>query len=138
MAHRAVPARSRSRARTLRSGMTEAEKRIWYRLRGHRFDRKSFRRQFPIGPYIVDFVCLESRLIIEIDGGQHAASQRDKVREIWLQSQGFTVLRFWNNDVLSNIGGVLEKIAGALNSSPPPSLTLPRKGGGNTPARGAR
>lgn len=111
--------------------MTEAEKRIWYRLRAHRFNGSSFRRQFPVGAYIVDFICLDARLIIEIDGGQHADSQRDKIREAWLQSQGFNVLRFWNNDVLSNTNGVLEVIAEALSALPPPSLTLPRKGGGN-------
>jgi very-short-patch-repair endonuclease len=118
--------------------MTEAERRVWYRLRAHRFYNSSFRRQFPVGRYVVDFVCLEARLIIEIDGGQHAESKLDRGRDAWLRSQGFAVLRFWNNDVMANFNGVLELIADALNVSPPPSLTLPRKGGGDAPARGAR
>ena len=118
--------------------MTEAERRIWYRLRAHRFCNASFRRQFPIGAYVVDFVCLEARLIIEIDGGQHAESQRDHARDAWLKSQGFEILRFWNNDVLANFNGVLESIADALNAKSPPSLALPRKGGGDRTERGAR
>ena len=118
--------------------MTEAEKRIWFHIRAHRLNGASFRRQFPIGAYIVDFVCFEGRLIVEIDGGQHAESQRDKARETWLQSQGFVVLRFWNNDVLANTEGVIEKINEALNTSSPPSPTLPRKGGGNSALPEAR
>ena len=132
MPHRAIPIRNRSHARSLRSTMTDAEKRIWFRLRAHRLNGTSFRRQFPIGTYIVDFVCLDARLIVEIDGGQHAESERDKVRDAWLRSEGFVVLRFWNNDVLANTAGVIEKINEALPASSPPSLTLPRKGGGNS------
>jgi very-short-patch-repair endonuclease len=118
--------------------MTEAEKRIWFRLRAHRLNGASFRRQFPIGSYIIDFACLDARLIVEIDGGQHGESQRDRVRDAWLASKGFTILRFWNNDVLSNTNGVIERIVEALNGSSPPSLTLPRKGGGNVPGREAK
>ena len=117
--------------------MTNAEKRVWFQLRAHRFKGASFRRQYPIGRYVVDFVCLESRLIIEIDGGQHADSQTDATRDAWLRSQGFSVLRFWNNDVLSNTEGVLGQIAQAIANAPP-SLTLPRKGGGKRPEQGAR
>ena len=98
--------------------MTDAEKRMWHRLRAHRFEGLSFRRQFSIGNYVVDFVCLESRLIIEIDGGQHSESKRDAARDAWLRSQGFSVLRFWNNDVLSNTDGVLERIAQAIPVQP--------------------
>ena len=118
--------------------MTKAEGRIWSRLRAHRFQGYSFRRQLPIGPYIVDFVCLDARLIIEIDGGQHASAEaeRDKKRDAWLRSQGFLILRYWNNDVLTNLTGVLEHIADALSQQPPPSLTLPRKGGGDRPNAG--
>ena len=76
----------------------------------------------------------ESRLIIEVDGGQHSESKRDAARDAWLRSQGFSVLRFWNNDVLSNTDGVLERIAQAVRDAPP-SLTLPRKGGGNAPSK---
>ena len=110
MPHRKIPIPNRSHARSLRSTMTEAEKRIWFHLRAHRLNGASFRRQFPIGTYIVDFVCFDARLIVEIDGGQHAESQRDKMRETWFQSQGFAVLRFWNHDVLANTDGVIEKI----------------------------
>jgi very-short-patch-repair endonuclease len=113
--------------------MTEAEKRIWKQLRAHRFQDAFFRRQVPIGSYVVDFVCLDARLIIEIDGGQHAAEQAkpDAKRDAWLRAQGFSVLRFWNNDVLTNLPGVLERIAETLCSASPLSLPLPRKGGGN-------
>ncbi len=111
---------------------------MWYRLRAHRFCDSAFRRQYPIGRYVVDFVCLEARLIVEIDGGQHAESRRDEVRDAWLRAQGFVVLRFWNNDVVSNFNGVLERIADALSSGLPPTLTLPRKGGGDAAVRGAR
>jgi very-short-patch-repair endonuclease len=78
-----------------------------------------------------------SPLAVEIDGGQHADSQRDKTRDAWFESQGFTVLRFWNDDVLANTDGVMEKIDEALRASSPPSLTLLRKGGGNTSAQEA-
>ncbi len=137
MPHRTIPVRNRSNARSLRNTMTEAEKRIWFRLRAHRLNGASLRRQIPVGTYIVDFVCFDARLIVEIDGGQHADNPRGQVRDAWLASQGFTVLRFWNNDVLANTDGVIEKID-ELRASSPPSLTLPRKGGGNSPRREAR
>jgi very-short-patch-repair endonuclease len=118
--------------------MTVAERRIWSRLRAHRFQDLSFRRQFPVGSYIVDFICPEARLIIAIDGGQHALieANRDATRDAWLREQGFVVLRFWNNEVLANLTGVLERIAEALRQPLPPSLTLPRKGGGDAPSAG--
>jgi very-short-patch-repair endonuclease len=114
--------------------MTDAERRLWTHIRAHRFQALSFRRQVPIGPYVVDFACLEARLIIEVDGGQHADASRDTRRDAWLRSQGFSVMRFWNNDVLANMEGVLATIA-AASSCAPPSLTLPRKGGGNAHRR---
>ena len=132
MPHRATSVRTRTRARALRGTTTDAEKRLWFRLRAHRLNGASFRRQFPIGFYIVDFVCLEARLILELDGGQHADSQRDKVRDTWLKSQNFAILRFWNHDVLRNTDGVIEQIVLALNTRLPPSPTLPRKGGGSS------
>src|SRR5258705_13086654 len=112
MPHRAVSPMQRTRARVLRSDMTDAEHKIWQRLRAHRFQGASFRRQLPIGPYVVDFVCLDVRLIIEIDGGQHAEAEakRDAKRDAWLRTQGFRIMRFWNNDVLTNIHGVLEVV----------------------------
>ncbi|MBX9777137.1 MAG: endonuclease domain-containing protein [Xanthobacteraceae bacterium] len=136
MPHRAISVRHRSRARALRRDMTDAETKIWQRLRAHRFMGLSFRRQLPVGPYIVDFVCLEARLIIEIDGGQHESDQAayDAKRDAWLRSQGFRILRFWNNDVLKNLRGVLERVAEAVQEPLPPSLTLPRKGGGDAPS----
>ena len=118
--------------------MTEAETRIWSRLRAHRLGGASFRRQVPIGPYIADFVCHDARRIIEIDGGQHAENTQDRKRVAWLRNEGFSVLRFWNNEALSNTDGVVEEIVRSLESVIPPSLTLPRKGGGNALRRGGR
>jgi len=103
-----------ARARRLRRDATDAEQRLWYRLRSRQIAAVKFIRQERIGPYIVDFVCREQRLIIEVDGGQHATDERDAVRENWLRDRGFSVLRFWNNDVLANTEGVLESIAAAL------------------------
>ena len=137
MPHRAIPRLNRTRAKTLRQSMTDAEQRLWYRLRAHRLSGASFRRQFPIGRYIVDFVCLDARVIVELDGGQHADSIKDAARDGWLRSQGFKVLRFWNNDVLSNTNGVVQTIADAVSSVSPPSLNLPRKGGGKGSEQGA-
>jgi len=102
-------------ARLLRTNPTEAEKRLWTVLRRQQVAGHRFRRQAPIGRYIVDFVCLRRRLVIEIDGGQHADRvQADAARSAWLESQGFRVLRFWNNDVLGNTNGVVEAIRQAL------------------------
>jgi len=96
-------------ARKLRNSLTGAEKHLWYILRANNLGVK-FRRQEPIGNYIVDFACYPKKLIIELDGGQHYDSADDKVRDKWLNLQGFTVLRFWNNEVLENRDGVVLKI----------------------------
>lgn len=94
-------------ARVLRRRQTDAERKLWSVLRGHQVVGHGFRRQAPIGPYVVDFVCFAKRVIIEVDGGQHAINQEaDATRTEWLTSQGFHVVRFWNNDVLANIDGV--------------------------------
>ena len=98
-------------ARTLRKRSTEAEKLLWSRLRGRRFEGIKFKRQVPIANYIVDFVALDLKIVIEVDGGQHDVraaqdAQRTRVLEEW----GYHVVRFWNNDVLGNIDGVLEAI----------------------------
>lgn len=98
--------------------MTEAERLLWHHLRAHRLHGHKFRRQQPIGPYIVDFVHFGARLVIEADGGQHNGSASDARRDAWLKHQGFTVLRFWNNDVLLNVEAVLEAILDALPLSP--------------------
>lgn len=102
-------------ARKLRSNLTEAEKKLWYYLRNKNLGEK-FRRQQPIGPYFPDFVCLKKFLIIELDGGQHYGSANDKVRDDYFEKERFTVLRFWNNEVLDNIEGVLTKIKEQLNA----------------------
>jgi len=120
----------RSRARTLRRDSTDAERLIWNELRAHRLNGTSFRRQTPIGPYVVDFVCHAAGLVIELDGGQHledANMKRDARRDAFLMSKGFRVLRFNNHDGMTNRRGVLETIAAALDA--PPSPTLPRKRG---------
>jgi very-short-patch-repair endonuclease len=104
-------------AKTLRAQMTDAERRLWYRLRAHRFAGAKFKRQVPIGRYVVDFACLSRKLVLEIDGGQHNESEADRVRDEWLSRQGFKVLRLWNNDVLRAADSVLEMIVAALNSA---------------------
>jgi very-short-patch-repair endonuclease len=93
---------------------------LWRRLRARSLCGHKFVRQEPIGPYIVDFVCREQRLVIEVDGGQHAIDKRDAVRDRWLAQHRYRVLRFWNNDVLGNMDGVLEMIAAALPPDSPP------------------
>ena len=104
----------RSLAKQLRSHMTDAEQRLWYRFRAHRFLNLKFKRQAPIGPYVVDFICFEQKLIIEVDGGQHAESDADRRRDEWLRGEGYKVLRFWNDDVLRRTDAVLGEIAGVL------------------------
>lgn len=105
-----------STARSLRKRMSDAEIKLWKCL-----SRKQlgviFRRQYPIGDYIVDFVSFDARIVIEVNGEQHAESETDKLRDEWLRSQGFKVLRFWNNDVLTNIKGVIDLIGEQI--SPP-------------------
>jgi very-short-patch-repair endonuclease len=101
----------RNFARALRKRSTDAEKLLWSRLRGRRFDGIKFKRQVPIGSYIADFVALDLKLIIELDGGQHAQrAEQDAERTRILEQWGYHVVRFWNNDVLGNIDGVLETI----------------------------
>ena len=106
------------RARQLRHNQTNAETVLWHRLRARRLAGYRFRRQHPIGPYVVDFVCLEGRLVIEVDGPTHEDRMRDQRRDRDLASRGYSTLRFWNNDVYENIDGVIEMI---LNSLVPPS-----------------
>ena len=97
--------------------MTAAEKRMWSRLRAHRFEGLKFRRQHAIGNYIVDFVCLKSHLVIEIDGATHGDDRErlDTARTEWLQRQGFRVVRYWNNDVLIDTDAVMESIYYAVS-----------------------
>jgi len=112
----------KERARSLRKRLTDAERLLWSRLRNHQLAGYKIRRQQVMGVYIVDFVCLEPKLIIELDGGQHATQiEYDAKRSSYLNSLGFKVLRFWNNDVLSNLESVLESIQLQLIASPLPS-----------------
>ena len=115
-------------ARQLRRNQTDAEKRIWKHLRSKQLNSLKFRRQQPVGPYIIDFVCFDVKLIVELDGSQHIElKEKDVERDNWLRSQGFTVLRFWNNEEMGNITGVLEVIYNFCENHPP--LTPPIKGG---------
>jgi len=97
-------------ARSLRNSPTDAEKLLWSHIRNRKINGLKFRRQHPINKCVVDFVCIERSLVIELDGGQHAESMDDKEGDAWLGREGYTVLRFWNNEVLTNIDGVLETI----------------------------
>src|SRR5205085_3039002 len=114
--------------------MTDAERKLWYALRDRRFAETKFRRQVPIGPFIADFICYAARLVVEVDGGQHADSVSDLRRDRWLAANGFRVLRFWNNDVLGNLEGVLILIAEALAQPGPHPARAAR--GHPSPARG--
>jgi very-short-patch-repair endonuclease len=106
---------STERARALRKNPTEAERTLWKHLRMRQLHGHKFRRQQPLGSYIVDFVCVEKRLIVELDGGQHARqAASDAERTAWLRAQGFRVRRFWNHDVMRDIQAVEEAIRQAL------------------------
>jgi len=119
-------------ARDLRRHQTDAERRLWRRLRDRQLAGAKFRRQHPIGQYIVDFCCLEAKLVVELDGGQHAARRAtDTERTAFLEAQGYRVLRFWNNDVLSNLDGVLQRIAEALRHPHPGPLPERERGPGS-------
>jgi len=99
-------------AKQLRRNATDAENLLWHKLRNRQMNGHKFRRQQPLGTYIVDFVCHELRLVVELDGGQHAVdTERDQTRDAHLRAQGYTVLRFWNNEVFENFEGVLTTIA---------------------------
>jgi very-short-patch-repair endonuclease len=110
----------RDRARSLRRAQTDAETALWRLLRAKRFAGWKFRRQLPIGNYIVDFACPSVRLIVEADGSQHAESVYDVDRDGWLKTEGWRVLRFWNNEILENGEGVAEAILAALETPLPP------------------
>ncbi|MBB5753558.1 endonuclease domain-containing protein [Prosthecomicrobium pneumaticum] len=123
MPHRVTGDRQRVAAKRLRSEMTDAERAVWNLVRAHRLNGLGFRRQVPIGSYVVDFCCHEARLVLEIDGSQHAEDEavRDAVRTRSLEEEGYRVIRFWNADVLRNIGGVAETILAMA----PPRTTAP-------------
>jgi very-short-patch-repair endonuclease len=120
----------------MRHEQTEAEAVMWRLLRSRRFAGFKFRRQAPCGNYILDFVCYERRLIIEVDGGQHADSTRDIARDVYLTSRGFRVVRYWNNDVLQNPAGVAEHLLRVLTGEPDPSPGSDLRSSPPSPARG--
>jgi very-short-patch-repair endonuclease len=113
----------------MRSNPTQAEHRLWQLLRAKRLAGYKFKRQLPIDEYIVDFACIQRRLIIEADGGQHSDNWYDRNRDAYLRSQGFRVLRIWNNDIFENEEGVAELILSALRSPPLPNPS-PARGEG--------
>jgi very-short-patch-repair endonuclease len=125
-----------ARARRLRKQSTIAEQKLWRYLRSRSLAGLKFVRQELIGPFVVDFVCREKRLVIEIDGGQHAENAADAARDQWLTSHRYRVLRFWNNEVLENIQGVWDTIfAAAAAAAPPHPNPLPASGERESPSR---
>ena len=114
------------KARILRKNMTDAERAIWKSVRNRQLGGFKFRRQKPIGPFIVDFVCIEKKMVIEIDGGQHALNTaHDVKRSEFLRNRGYKILRFWNSDVLKEKNAVLEEILSNLKGSPSPRPSPP-------------
>ncbi|MDB5621117.1 endonuclease domain-containing protein [Tardiphaga sp.] len=109
--------RSTPLSRQLRANQTDAETKLWHRIRNRQVSGFKFVRQEPIGRYICDFVCREQCIVVEVDGGQHLESKRDEERDLYLTAQGYRVMRFWNNDVLSNIDGVLMVLDEALREA---------------------
>ena len=108
------------RAKRLRRDMTEAERTLWGALRARRAEAK-WRKQQPIGEFIVDFFCPAAKLIVEVDGGQHSESEADARRTVWLEGAGYRVVRFWNNDVFDNLDGVIVRIQEAVAEAPSPT-----------------
>jgi len=130
-------------AKVLRANSTDAERKLWARLRDRQLHGYKFVRQLPVGRFIADFACREADLVIELDGGQHAESEADIRRTAILKQHGYAVLRFWNGDVLTNIDGVLTVIADHLEKAPSPGLRFAKsdlspegRGGGATPSEG--
>jgi very-short-patch-repair endonuclease len=111
-----ISPRTRERARALRRDQTDVERILWRYLKARQIGGWRFRRQHPIAPYIADFACVEAKLVVEADGGQHAESARDEIRDQRLKDAGWRILRFWNADILKNMPGVIETIAAALGT----------------------
>jgi very-short-patch-repair endonuclease len=123
--------RARVRARSLRETPSDAEALLWYHLRDRRLANYKFRRQRPIGPYFADFACLEARLVVELDGGQHLeAVAYDQSRTRFMHDHGYRVLRFWNDEVLTQTDAVRERILQALQEDNPHPNPLPQAGEG--------
>ncbi len=126
--------RPTARSRELRAAMTDAERRLWSCLSARKVAGVRFNTQFPIGPFICDFASRGAKLVIELDGGQHASMEReDAARTRYIETQGYRVIRFWNNDVMANIDGVVAEIARALQDMPSPSPSREREGDSETP-----
>jgi very-short-patch-repair endonuclease len=134
MPHTPVNDVQRARAKQLRRTMTRAETLLWRHLKAHRLERLGFRRQSPMGNYVADFVAHSCKLVVEVDGESHDFEERirhDEERDRWFMSRGYRVLRFTNDDVMRNLEDVAFTILQAAEQAAPPSLALPRKGGGN-------
>jgi very-short-patch-repair endonuclease len=114
------------RSRNLRRAMTDAERKFWRIVRNRGLEGYKFVRQEPVGPYYADFACRELRILVEIDGSQHRDNLRDRVRDKYLADAGYIVVRYWNNDVLSNIEGVAEDLSRVINErkAPHPATAL--------------
>jgi very-short-patch-repair endonuclease len=137
MPHSAIATRTRKHARALRKAPTDAERKLWHVLRSLKPLGLHFRRQAPIGVYIADFVWYAGKLVVELDGGQHAEVRRDydERRTQWLKSEGYRVIRFWNHDVLRTPQVVGEEILRIANEHCAPPPTPPHKGEGSAPAQ---
>ena len=119
------------RAQELRNNATDAEKRLWRNLSNRQLGGFKFSRQMPVGPFICDFMCRQTGLVVELDGGQHdSQAGRDEDRTRVIESEGYRVIRFWNNEVMENLEGVLSAILDALRTPPPPAP--PASGRGET------
>lgn len=114
----AISEQVKQRSRALRTNQTDAERKLWRYLKDRQVNGWRFRRQHPIAPYVVDFACIETKLIVEADGGQHATASGDPVRDERLREKGWRIMRFWNPNILKSISGIIETIADALG--PPP------------------
>ena len=121
--------RPTARSRDLRANMTEAERKLWGHLSARKVVGVRFNTQFPIGPFVCDFVSRGAKLVIEVDGGQHAHTERaDMARTRYIENQGYRVIRFWNNDVMGNVDGVVAEIERVLADMPSPSPSRKREG----------
>ena len=127
---RGADARRTHRSRTLRRDQTDVERKLWHCLDNRQIAGCKFVRQEPIGPYFADFACRERKLVVELDGSQHADSPRDIVRDAYIAAQGYHVLRFWNGDVNSALTSVLDTIYAALQEHPCPRAQIPLPAGG--------
>ena len=140
MPHTPVDQLQRGRAKRLRREMTRPETLLWRYLKANRLAGLGFRRQSPMGNYIADFVAHSCKLVVELDGESHDFEERirhDHRHDAWFASRVYRVLRFTNDDAMNNLEGVVLAIGQAAEQASPPSLTLPRKGGGNSTADGA-